>query len=99
MSNICKWSAVYKCRRLFQRLYQVWLQSILQKGCSSALCLDISNGNRFVIIGVAYDNACQFFFQVVDILCQTHDRHNLAGYSDFKAVFSWHAVDLAAHTI
>ncbi len=103
MSDVCERSAVNDCRYAFQSLNQIRFQSILQKSCHSAFCMQIACRYRFLLGSfascVTNDNSCQSLLQVKDIACQTQNCHNLGCNGDVIAVFSRHTVGLSAKAI
>ena len=103
MSDVRERSAVNDSRCMLQSLYQVRLQSVLQKSRHSALCVQIA-GCYGLLLGsfsvcIADDDSRQSLLQVCDIACQTQNRHNLGSYGDIIAVLSGHSVGLSAKAI
>ena len=103
VSDVREGSAVYDSRYMLQSLYQVRLQSVLQKSCHSALCVQIASGNRLLLgnlsVCISDDNSCKSFLQVCDVLSQTQNSHNLGCYGDIVAVLSRHTVGLSAKSV
>ena len=99
MRDVGKRAAVDKRRGSFQRLDQIRLKSVFEQSCHSADCFEIAGCDRFVIKGIADDNAGQPLLQIGDRACQTEDCHNLAGNGDVKAIFARHTVEPAAETV
>ena len=101
--DICEGSAVYDSRYMLQSLYQVRLQSVLQKSCHSALCVQIACGNRLLLgnlsVCISDDDSCKSFLQVCDVLSQTQNSHDLGCYGDIVAVLSRHTVGLSAKSV
>ena len=96
MGNISKRTAVDDCRDVFQSLYQVRLNGILQQSCHCALSLNLACSNRIAVVIVSNDNFCQTLLEVVQAACQAQNSHNLGSNGDVKAVLTRYAMSLAA---
>ena len=53
MGDVGKWAPMNDCRRVRQRLNQVWLQSILKQNRNSIAKAQFTNRNWLLVIGVA----------------------------------------------
>ena len=96
MGNISERTAVDDCRYVFQSLYQVRLNGILQQSCHCALSLNLACGNRVAVVIVSNDNFCQTLLEVMQAACQAKNSHNLGSNGNVKAVLTRYAVSLAA---
>ena len=101
--DICEGTAVYDCRYMLQSLNQVRFQSVFQKSCHSALCVQVCCGNRFLLrrfsICISNDNSSKSFFQVRNVLCKAENSHDLGCNGDIVAILSRHAICSSAKTI
>ena len=95
MSDIGKGSAMNKCRNMFQSLYQIWLNGILEQSSHSPFRMDIRCCYRFAIISIGYNNAAKPFLQIGYACSQTEYGHNFRGYRNIKAAFSGNPVSLS----
>ena len=84
---------------MLQSLNQIWFHCIFQQSAHCAFCFQLSCCNRFFLIGVAYYDVAQTFFQIVQIFCQTENSHNFGSYGDIVTVFTRSTVDSAAQTV
>ena len=94
MGDIGKWSAMDENRIVFQCLYKIRLESFLHDNCSSTVCLDVFDGDWFVIIGVCDNASGNALLEVVEVFGKTQDGHDFTCHSDDKAVFAFHTVCL-----
>ena len=98
MSNICEGAAMDKGRYMFQGLYQVRFQGILHEGSHGPLGVDITGSNRFVIIGVAYDDPGKSFLHIPNGISKAEDGHHFGSYGNIKSVFPGNPIGMAAKT-
>ena len=96
--NVGERAAVHEHRRILQRLDQIRVQGVLEQNRHRADRLQIARIDGRPIICIGHQNPPQPPLEVVHIVRQTEDRHNLAGHSDNKMILAHHAVRLAAHT-
>ncbi|CIV60374.1 Uncharacterised protein [Streptococcus pneumoniae] len=76
MSDIGKWTTVYKGRCTVNCLNQVWLNSILQNQSQGTLNLQITYRNRRTVIAITNNDIRQTTFQVLDVRCQAKNCHD-----------------------
>ena len=98
MSNICEGTAMDKGRYLFQGLYQVRFQGILHEGSHGPLGVDITGSNRFVIIGVAYDDPGKSFLHIPNGISKAEDGHHFGSYGNIKSVFPGNPIGMSTKT-
>ena len=99
MGDVGKGTAVDEGRRLFQCLYQVGLQRVFQQGGHSAFRLQIMGGDGLAAVAVTDDDAAQPGLQIGDIRSQAQGGHHFRSHGDVIAVFTGHAVGLAAQAV
>ena len=84
---------------VLQRLDQVGVKGVLQKGGHGARRADLAGGHRLALVGVAHHDAGQPLLQIFQIGGQAEDGHHFAGHRDVKAVLPGGAVHLAAQAV
>ena len=96
MGDVGKGSAVDKARLAFQGLHQVGLDCILQKDGHRPMDVQIPGEHRAAVVVVGHEHPAQPLLQVVDVLGQAQDSHDLRGDGDVKAALHREAVAFAA---
>ena len=61
MGNIGKGATMDNSGHILQSLYQIRLNSILQKRCHRTVSLDLTSGYRVAAIVISHDNLAQAF--------------------------------------
>jgi hypothetical protein len=82
--------------RALQRLHQVRRNRLLQQGGHRAMCVEITRADRLTIACIGDDDVAEPLFQVVEVLGQAEDRHDLRGDGDVEAGLARIAVGDAA---
>ena len=98
MSDICKWTTMYKYRIVLQRLNQVRSDSILKKNCHSTNRLKLCSCNRLIIIVICNDYSTKSSLEVFKILSQTKNSHNLCCNCYTEMIFSNNTVKSLSKT-
>ena len=98
MSDVSERAAMDNSRNIFQRLYQVRLDSVLQESCHSAVCLNLACGNRLAAVVIGNNDFSQTLLEVMQVACQTENCHNLGSNGDVEAILTRYAMSLAAQT-
>ena len=83
-------------RRVFQRLYQIRMDGILEQCRHGTLGFQICRGDRLPCIIVADDDAADTLFQVLQVTGKAEDGHDLRGNGDHVTIFTRYALQLAA---
>ena len=99
VGDIGKGAAVDEGGSALQGLDQVGLQGVLQQGGHGPGGLQITGGDRLLVIGIAHDDVAQALLQVGDGGGQAQHRHDLAGHGDVKAVLPGDALHPAAQAV
>ena len=99
MSDVSERTAVDECRSSFQSLNQVRFQSIFQKCCHSALCVDLSSCDRLTCTVVSNNDSSETLFQVIQSCSQAECCHNFRCNGDIKTIFSCVAVCFSAKSV
>ena len=99
MGDVGKGAAVDEGGVALERLDQVGLDGVLEKGCHGALGVDVGHGDRLAVVGVGDDHAAKAVAQVHEVGGHAEGRHDLGGHGDVKAVLARHAVGDAAQAV
>ena len=92
MSNIGKWTTMYKGRCSVNCLNQVWLNRILQNQSQGTLNLQITYRNRRTVIAITDNDISQTAFQVLNVRCQAKNGHDFGSNGNIKAILTWNTV-------
>ena len=95
MGDVGKGPAVHNGGGALDGLHQVGVHGVPQQSGHGALGFDIAGVDRLAGVGVGDEDVPQALFQVVHVLGQAQDGHDLGGHGDDKAVLPGHAVDFA----
>ena len=99
VGDVGEGAAVHEGGVVLQRLHQVGLDGVLQKGRAGALGVNVGNGDGLAVVGVGDDHAAQARLEVHEVGRQAEDGHDLRGHGDVEAVLARHAVGDAAHAV
>ena len=99
MGDVGEGAAVDDGGVVFQRLDQVRVKGVLQKGGHGARRADLAGGHRLALVGVGHHNAGKPLLQIFQVGGQAEDGHHFAGHRDVKAVLPGGAVHLAAQAV
>ena len=103
VGNIGKGPSVDDGRRMLQGLDQVGLQGIFQQRAHGALRVKISGSHRFLLrglsIGVAHHQSGQPGLEIIDIIGQTENSHDLGSGGDVVAVLPGRSVAFSAQAV
>ena len=83
----------------FQGLDQIRLQSIFQKCCYRAFCMQVAGSHRFAGTGVSHDDPGHPLLQIQNVACQAEHCHDLGGHGDIETVLTGHAVRLGSQAV
>ena len=95
MSDIGKRSSVNQHGSVLQRLDQIRLHSVFQQGGHGSHRLQIRCCHRFSSIVICHNNPCQTRLQILHVLSQTENGHDLTGNRDDKMILSHKSVQFA----
>ncbi len=79
-------------RRIFDSLYQIGFDRILQKNCHSAVRLQITGIHRRALSCICNKDTAKPAFQIRQVVCQTQNRHHFAGNGDHEMILSGNSV-------
>ena len=92
MRDVGERPAVDEGRGVFQRLYQVGFDGILEQCSHGTLGIEVAGAHRFFVTGVGHDDVAQPGFEVFAGRSQAKDRHDFRGHHNVKTVFARIAV-------
>ena len=103
VGDVGKGATVDNGGSMLQSLYQIGLQGVLQQSAHGAFRVEIAGSHRLLLrgfsVGIAHHQLCQPGFQVVDVVGQTEDGHDLRGGGNVISVLSGGSVALSAQTV
>ena len=94
MGDISERSAVNNSRCVFQCLYQVRFNGILQEQCHRTGRLQVAGGYRFTLAVVRNHHSGQARLQIIDVRCQAQDCHDFGSHGNIESALPHHAVAL-----
>src|SRR5947209_5794173 len=95
MSDVGKGPAVHEAGLPLQGLDEVGLESLLEEYRHRARGLEVLGGHGLSLVGEADGDGSQPGAEIVEILCDRKDRHDLGGSGDIKACLPGVAVGAA----
>ncbi len=96
MSDVGEGAAVDEGGNVFDGLYQVRIQRLLQEGRHGSRRLEIRRGDGSAAPAVSHDDAAEALLQVRQIPGKAKDGHDLRGNGDVEAGLPGNTVGLAA---
>ena len=95
MGDVGERPAVHQNGRVFERLHEIWLDGIPQKGGHGAGYAQVIRINRRIVIFVGDKDATEPFFEIRQIIRKAEDCHDFACHGDLEAVLPRHTVYFA----
>ena len=96
-------AAMYDRGNVLKGLYEVGLEGVLEKGCHSALCVQVACCDGLLLadfaVCVADDDPGESLLEIVNVAGQAQNCHDLGSYSDVVAVLTGCAVDSSAQAV
>ena len=89
-------SAVDEYGVVLQRLHQIGHQRVLEEDGHGAIALQLLGGDRLPLAGVADDDVADALLEILQVIGEAEDRHDLGGDGDVEAVLAREAVGDAA---
>jgi hypothetical protein len=96
MRDVGERPAMDESGRALERLHQVGRQRVLQEHRHRPVRLELGRAHRLTLAGVGDDDVAQPRLQVLEVLGQAEDRHDLGGHRDVEAVLARETVGDAA---
>ena len=92
MSNVGKWTTMYKGRCTVDCLNQVRFDGILQDQSQGTFNLQITYRNRGTVVAIADNDIRQTAFQVLDVRRQAQNRHDFRSNCNIKTILTWNTI-------
>ena len=99
VGDVGKGTAVDDGGVVFQRLYKVRVQRVLQQGGHGTGSTDLTGSDGLAVVGVGAYDLGKTLLQIGNAGGKAENCHHLAGNGDIKAVLAGGAVHLAAQTV
>ncbi len=97
VGDVGEGTAVHERGIVLQRLHEVGRERIAEEHGHGAVGLELGGGDRLFLAGVADDDAAEAFLQLVEVLREAEDGHDLGGHGDVEAGLAADAVGHTAH--
>ncbi len=107
LGDVGKGAAVHEGGCVFGGLHDVWFEGVLEQGGDGAFIAQLPHIDRFSVEGEAHGDIADALLELVHVVCQAEDGHDLAGGGDVETVFAGEALlaaaeaddDLAQHAV
>ncbi|KXU11743.1 hypothetical protein SMIDD22_01233 [Streptococcus mitis] len=92
VSDIGKWTTMYKGRCTVNCLNQVRFNSILQNQSQGTFNLQITYRNWCTVVTITNNDISQTAFQVLDVCSQAKNCHDFGSNGNVKAILTWDTI-------
>ena len=85
MRDVGEGAAMHEGRVVLQRLHEVGLHGVLEQHGHGAVGLEVAGIDRGLVAAVGDDDVAEALFEVLEVVGEAEDRHDLGGDGDVEA--------------